>query len=61
VAAGTQSDLIWLHQLVVADIPPTVQNGGSRTAAVTSDRHAARLVFQVASVLIDYFWRPSGE
>jgi hypothetical protein len=29
VAAGAQSDLIWVHRLVTAEVPPTVQNGGS--------------------------------
>jgi hypothetical protein len=26
VAAGAQSDLIWVHRLVIAEVPPTVQN-----------------------------------
>jgi hypothetical protein len=34
VAAGAQSDLIWVHQLVIAEVPPTVQNGGSVRAAL---------------------------
>jgi hypothetical protein len=25
VAAGAQSDLIWMHRLVIAEVPPTVQ------------------------------------
>ena len=25
VAAGAQSDLIWVHRLVIAEVPPTVQ------------------------------------
>jgi hypothetical protein len=29
VAAGAQGDLIWVHRLVIAEVPPTVQNGGS--------------------------------
>jgi hypothetical protein len=29
VAVGAQSDLIWVHRLVIAEVPPTVQNGGS--------------------------------
>lgn len=28
VAAGAQSDLIWVHRLVIAEVPPTVHNGG---------------------------------
>jgi hypothetical protein len=28
VAAGAQSDLIWMHRLVIAEVPPTGQNGG---------------------------------
>jgi hypothetical protein len=31
VAAGAQSDLIWVHRLVIAEVPPTVQNGGYRS------------------------------
>jgi hypothetical protein len=31
VAAGAQSDLIRVHRLVIAEVPPTVQNGGSRS------------------------------
>jgi hypothetical protein len=32
VAAGAQSDLIWVHRLVIAEVPPTVQNGYLRAA-----------------------------
>jgi len=52
VAAGAPSDLIWVHRLVIAEVPPTVQNGGSRATAATSDRHAAQLAFQSGSILI---------
>jgi hypothetical protein len=27
-AAGAQSDLIWLHRLVIAEVSPTAPNGG---------------------------------
>jgi len=32
VAAGAQSDLIWMHRLVIAEVPPTVQNESSMCA-----------------------------
>ena len=47
-----QNDLIWMPRLVIPEEPPTVQNGGYRAMLATGDRHAARLVFQSASVLI---------
>ena len=34
VAAGAQSDLIWVHRLVIAEVPPTVQIGGYRVSSV---------------------------
>lgn len=35
VAAGAQSDLIWVHRLVIAEIPPTVQLAGSGASGMT--------------------------
>jgi hypothetical protein len=36
VAAGAQSDLVWVHQLVIAEVPPTVHNGGSVRVSVSA-------------------------
>jgi hypothetical protein len=44
VAASAQSDLIWLHRLVIAEVPPTGQNGGSVRRAVVITDHAAWVV-----------------
>jgi len=43
---------IWIAVLVIGTEWASVQIGGSRATAVTSDRHAARLVFHSASVRI---------
>jgi hypothetical protein len=40
-AAGAQSDLIWVHRLVIAEVLPTAQNGGSGSQ-VSPDAAAER-------------------
>jgi len=45
VAAGAQSDLIWVHRLVIAEVPPPCNWAGTRAQAppaMLAERHGRR-------------------
>jgi hypothetical protein len=55
---GTQNTLVWIDARLYGLHLTATHSGGYRAMPATGDRHAARLVFQSASVLIADLVRP---